>query len=115
MKHCYMSLPGINRKPLILFVTSPKALVHVLTMAESSNSSCSIEFDDDSFHSESVNYSTESSDDRSVSDLSVSAEVEVLPYCFEPEASDSESIGHGGEVVHGELDSLSPEQVGNSD
>ena len=44
-----------------------------------------------------------------ISDLSVSAEVEVLPYHFEPVTSDSESIGQGGKVVHGELDSLSPE------
>ena len=104
-----------NRKPLIVFVTSLKALVHVLTIAESSNSSCSVESDDGSFLSGSVNYSTESSADLSISDLSVSAEVEVLPYRFEPEASDSESIGHDGEVVRGELDSLSPERVGNTD
>ena len=115
MKHCYTSLPGKYCKPLIVFVTSPKALVRVLTMAESSNSSCSIESDDNSFLSGSVNYSTESSVDLSLSDLSVSAEVEVVPYCFEPEGSDSESISHGGEVVRGELDSLSPEQVGNTD
>ena len=62
-----------------------------------------------------MNYSIESSDDLSVSDLSVSAEVKVLPYRFEPEASDSESIGHGAEVVRGELDSLNPERVGNTD
>ena len=34
---------------------------------------------------------------------------------FEPEAFDSESMGHGGEVVHGNLDSLSPERVGSTD
>ena len=84
-------------------------------MAESSNSSCSIESNDDSFLSGSMNYSTESSVDLSISDFSVSAEVEVLPYRFEPEVSDSESIGHDGEVVRGELDSLSPERVGNTD
>ena len=50
-----------------------------------------------------------------ISDLSVSAEVEVLPHHFELMTSDSESIGHGGKVVHGELDSLSPERVGNTD
>ena len=50
-----------------------------------------------------------------VSDLSVSAEVEVLLYLFEPVMSDSESIGHGGKVVHGELDSLSPDRIGNYD
>ena len=88
---------------------SPKALVRVLTIVESSNWSCSIESDDDCFLSGSVNYSTKSSDDLSVSDVSISAEVEVLPYRFEPEVSDNESIGHGGEVVHSELDSLSPE------
>ena len=100
---------------MIIFVTSPKALVRVITMAESSNSSFSVESEDDSFLSRSVNYSTESSDDLSVSDLSISAEVEVLPHRFELEASDSESISHGGEVVRGELDSLSPEQVENTD
>ena len=50
-----------------------------------------------------------------ISDLFVSAEVEVLPYHFEPMMSDSESIGHGSKVAHGELDSLSPERVGNTD
>ena len=50
-----------------------------------------------------------------ISDLSVAAKVEVLPYHFEPVMSDSESISHGGKVVHGELDSLSPERVGNTD
>ena len=104
-----------NRKPLIIFMTSPKALVCILTKAESSNSSCNIESDDDSFLFGSVNYSTKSSDDLSISNLSVSAEVEVLPYCFEPKVSDCESIGQGGKVVHGELDSLSPERVGNTD
>ena len=68
-----------------------------------------------SFLSGSVNYSTECSDDCSISDLSVSADVEVLLYRFEPEASDSESTGHGGEVDRGELDSLNPERVGNID
>ena len=56
-----------------------------------------------------MNYSTESSDDLSVSNLSISAEAEVLPYCFEPKVSNSESMGHDGEVVHGDLDGLSPE------
>ena len=56
-----------------------------------------------------MNYSTESSNDLSISDLSVSAAVEVLSYRFEPVMSDSKSIGHGSKVVHGELDSLSPE------
>ena len=84
-------------------------------MEESSTSSCSAESDVDSFLSGSVNYSTECSDDCSISDLSVSADVEVLPYRFEPEASDSESTGHGGKVDRGELDSLNPEWVGNID
>ena len=44
-----------NRKPLIAFVMSLKALVCVFTMAESSNLSCSIESDDYSFLSGSVN------------------------------------------------------------
>ena len=42
-------------------------------MEESSTSSCSAESDVDSFLSGSVNYSTECSDDCSISDLSVSA------------------------------------------
>ena len=50
-----------------------------------------------------------------ISDLFISAEVEVLPYCFEPVTSDSKSIGHGCKVVHGKLDSLSPERAGNTD
>lgn len=83
-------------------------------MAESNNLSFSIESDNDSFFSGSVNCSTECSDDLIVSDLSVPAEVEVLPYCFEPELSDSKSIGHGGKVVHGKLDSLNKERLGNN-
>ena len=93
---------------------SRKALVCVLTMSESSNLICSIESDSDSFLSESVKCSTESTNDLSIYNLSIPAEVEVLPYCFEPNASDSESISHGGEEVHGKLDSLSPEWVGNT-
>ena len=54
-----------------------------------------------------MNYFTDTSDDLSVSDLSVSAEVEVLLYRFDPVTSDSESIGHGGKAVHGKLDSVS--------
>ena len=50
-----------------------------------------------------------------VSDISISAKVEVSPYCFEPVTCDSEFIGYGGKVVHAELDNLSPEQVGNTD
>ena len=104
-----------NHKCLIPFVISRKALVRISTMAENSNSSCSIEFDDYSFLSGSVNYSTEFSNDLSVSDLSISAEVEVLLYHFEPKGSDSQFISHNGKVVHGALESLSPEQVGNTD
>ena len=39
----------------------------------------------------------------------------MLPYHFEPESSDCESIDHGDGVVHGELDILISEWVGNSD
>ena len=105
-----MSLP--DKQPqgfLILFVTSWKALVCVLTMVESSNWSCS------AMILSSVNYSAESSNDLSISNVSISAKFEVLLYCFEPEMSDTESISNGGEVVHGELDSLSPDWVGNTD
>ena len=49
-----------------------------------------------------------------ISNLSISAEVEVLPYRLEPMTSDSKSIGHGGKVVQGELDSLNSERVGNT-
>ena len=57
-----------------------------------------------------MNYSTECSD-HSVCDISVSAEMEVQPYCFEPEVSDSKSVGHG-EKVH--TDDSSSERVGNN-
>ena len=50
-----------------------KALYAYLTMAESSNSSHTVECDDGSFLSKSVNYSTKFSNDLSVSDLSVPA------------------------------------------
>jgi len=82
-------------------------------MAESSDSSSCVESDGDSILSGSVNYSTEYSDDDSISDLSISADTEVLPYRFEPEASDSESPGYSGDVDPGELDGLSSERVGN--
>ena len=39
----------------------------------------------------------------------------MLQYHFKPVMSDSESIGHGGKVVHGKLDSFSSERVGNTD
>ena len=80
-------------------------------MADSSDSSCCVESDDDSFLSGSVNYSTEYSDDHSVSDISVSAEMEVRPYRFEPEVSDSESVDHGEEA---HTDDSSSERVGNN-
>ena len=51
------------------------------------------------------------SDDNSISDLSISAETEVLPYCFEPEAPDSELPGHSDDVNTGELEGLSSERV----
>ena len=75
-------------------------------MEESSTLSCSAESDVDSFLSGSLNYSTECSNDCSISDLFVSTDVEVLPYRLEPVASDSKSTGHGGKVDRGELDSL---------
>ena len=84
-------------------------------MAESSNWSCSIYSDDYSFLSGSVNYSIESSSDLSICNLSVSAEVEVLPYHFKPITSDSESICDVGKVAHGGLDSFNPERVGKTD
>ena len=89
-------------------------------MAESSDSSYS-DSDTDSILSGSVCYSTEYSsdddDDSSIdshdSESSVSTELGVLPYRFEPEASDSEStIGHGGEIDPSES---SLERVGNTD
>ena len=49
----------------------------MLTMADSNDSSCYVESDDDSFLSGSVNYLTECSDDHSISDIFVSAETEV--------------------------------------
>jgi len=52
-------------------------------MAESSDSSSCIESDGNSILSGSVNYSTDYSDNDSISDLSISAETEVLPYHFE--------------------------------
>ena len=73
-----------NHKCLIPYGMSPKALVHILIMAESNELSCSVESDDDSFLSGSVNYSTECTDDQSISDISILAEMEVqcLPYRF---------------------------------
>jgi len=82
-------------------------------MAESSDSSSCVESDGNSILSGSVNYSTEYSDDDSISDLSISADTEVLPYHFEPKASDSESPGYSGDVDPGKLDGLSSERVGN--
>ena len=86
-------------------------------MADSSDSSCYVESDDDSFLSGSVNYSTECSDDYSVSDIFISPEMGVQPYRFEPEAvpqsdSTSESVGHGEETHIN--DASSPERVGNN-
>jgi len=82
-------------------------------MPESSDSSSCIESDGNSILSGSVNYSTEYSNNDSISDLSISADTEMLPYCFEPEASDSESPGYSGDVDPGELDRLSSERVEN--
>ena len=74
------SLLGKQPQCLILFVTSWKAIVSIITMAESSNFNCSAESDDDSILSGSM-YSTESSNDLSVSDLSVPA-VGLRCYCI---------------------------------
>ena len=103
-----------NRKCLIPYMTSPKALVRVLTIAESNDSSRSAESDDDSFLSGSVNYSTECTDEQSISDISVSAEMVVQPYQFEPEVSDSESASHDDDDQSNDYYSLSPERVGNN-
>ena len=84
------------------------ALVHVLTIAESDYSSCCVESDDNSFLSGFVNYSAKCSDDRSISDISFSAEVEVQPYYFEPKMSDSESAGHGDDH-RGDFCTLGPD------
>ena len=80
-------------------------------MADSTDSSCCVKFDDDSFLSGSVNYSTECSDDHSVSDISISVNMKVQPYCFELEVSDSESVDHGEEA---HTDDSSSESVGNN-
>jgi len=82
-------------------------------MAVSSDSSSCIESDSNSILSGLVNYSMEYSDDDSISDLSISPETEVLPYCFKPKVSDSESPGHSGNVHPGKLDGLSSERVRN--
>ena len=94
-------------------MTSPKALVCVLTMAESKDSSCSAESDGDSFLSGSVKYSTECTDEQSISDISVSAEMGVQPYQFEPEVSDSESASHDDDDHMDNFYALSLERVGN--
>ena len=104
-----------DRKCLILLVTSRKALLGELSMAESEELSYYTESDSDSYLSGSVTYSTDSSDDDGVSDTSVSPESEVAPYRFEPEYVDSESRDLRGEVDPVESDSLSPERVGNTD
>ena len=104
-----------DRKCLILSVTSRKALVRVLSMAESGELSDYAESDSDSFLSGSVNYSTDSSDDDGVSDTSVSHESEIAPYRFEPVfAADGESIDRRGDVDRDESDGLSPDRVGNT-
>ena len=96
VKHCSMSLSGKQPQafdPFRDIAESP------CTRTKSNNLSCSIEYDDDSFLSGSVNYSTEFSDDLCISDLSIPAEIEMLPYHFEPKVSDSESISHHGKVA----------------
>ena len=96
------------------YVTSPKALVRILTMAESKDSSCSVESDDDSFLSGSVNYSTECTDEQSISDIFVSAEMGAQPYQLEPKVSDSESASHDDGDHRDDFYSLSPERIGNN-
>ena len=83
-------------------------------MADSNDSSCYVESDDDSFLSGSVNYSTECSDDHSISDISVWAETEVRPYRFKPELSDSESVDHGEDAHIDVTHPSSPKRVGNN-
>ena len=53
-------------------------------MAESNDLSCSAESDDDSFLSGSVDYSTECTDEQSISDISVSAEMGCNPINSNP-------------------------------
>ena len=83
-------------------------------MADSNDSSYCIESDDNSFLSGSVNYSTECSDDHSISEImnfdhSILAEMEVRPYRFKPEVSDSESVGYGEDTHTDDFYTLSPE------
>ena len=95
-------------------MTSLKALVSVLTMAESNDSSCSVISDDDSFLSGFINYSTECIDEQSISDISVLTEMGVQPYRFKPEVSHNESAGHDDDDHRDTFYSLSPERVGNN-
>ena len=83
-------------------------------MADSNDSICYVESDDNSFLSGSVNYSTECSEDHSVSDISVLAKMEVKPYLFEPEVSNSESVDHGEDADIGNTHPSSTERVGNN-
>ena len=83
-------------------------------MAESNDSSCSAESDDDSFLSGSVNYSTECTNEQSISDISVSAEMGAQPYQFESELSDSESASQDYDDHRDDYYSLNPERVGNN-
>ena len=83
-------------------------------MADSNDLSCYVESDGDSFLSGSVNYSTDCSDDHSISDISVSAETEVRPYHFELEMSNSESVDHGEDAHIDDTHPSIPERVGNN-
>ena len=83
-------------------------------MADSNDSSCYIESDDNSFLSGSVNYSSECSDDHSIPDISVLAEMEVRPYRFELKLSDSESVDLSEDAHIGDTHPSSPERVGNN-
>ena len=78
-----------------------------------SNSISNIESAHNFILSVSVNYSTVMT--LTISDISISAEAEALPYYFVPEVSNCESIGHGNEVFHSKLDNLIPEWVGSFD
>ena len=61
-----------------------------------------------------VNYSTECTDEQSISDISVLAKMGVQPNQFEPKVSDSESASHDDNDHRDDFFSLRPERVGNN-
>ena len=67
--------------------------MYIWTMAESDNSNCWFESDDNLLLYGPVNYSTECSNDHSISKNAIAAEIEVLPHRFKPKASESELTG----------------------